>query len=151
MTATRTDWGCDMADLNFPKWAPSTRDERRPRPEDYRSGASARTRPADRPEVESPAMNEPDAPFDRTDEMTAGTAVNLRKLQEHLSRKPLDEIAILVHSLTYGEMIELCEAIWRSQPEGSDITQENLPALLHRWSKSRPAAVSPPPEELPPA
>ena len=83
--------------------------------------------------------------------MDAGTTVNLRKLQEHLSRKPLDEIAILVHSLTYGEMIELCEAIWRAQPEGSDITQENLPALLHRWSKSRPVAASHSPEELPPA
>jgi hypothetical protein len=74
--------------------------------------------------------------------MDTGTTVNLRKLQEQLSRKPLDEIAALVGGLTYGEMIELSEAIWRAQPEGSVITLENFPALLHRWSKSRPAAES---------
>jgi hypothetical protein len=65
--------------------------------------------------------------------------VNLRKLQEQLDRNRLDEIAALVLSLTYGEMIELADAIWKAQPEGSGITQENLSALLHRWSKSRPA------------
>jgi len=37
-------------------------------------------------------------------------------------------------------MIELSEAVWRAQPEGSAITLENFPALLHRWSKSRSAA-----------
>jgi len=72
--------------------------------------------------------------------MDSGTAVNLRKLQEQLSRKPLDEIATLVGSLTYGEAIELSEAIWRAQPEGSVITLANFPALLHRWSKCRSAA-----------
>jgi hypothetical protein len=34
-------------------------------------------------------------------------------------------------------MIELADAMWKSQPEGSAITQDNLPALLHRWCKSR--------------
>ena len=72
--------------------------------------------------------------------MDAGTKVNLRKFQEQLARSPLDEIATLVGSLTYGEMIELSEAIWRAQPGGSAITLENFPALLHRWSKSRSAA-----------
>lgn len=46
---------------------------------------------------------------------------------------------MLVHSLTYGEMIELSEAIWRAQHEGSTMTLENLPALLHRWSKRHSA------------
>jgi hypothetical protein len=69
--------------------------------------------------------------------MNTGTSVNLRKLQEQLDRKPLDEIAMLVQALTYGEMIELAEAMWKVQPDGSAVTQENLPALLHRWSKSR--------------
>jgi hypothetical protein len=68
--------------------------------------------------------------------MTPSTVVNLRKLQETLARKPLDEIATLVHGLTYGEMIEMAEAIWKTQPEGLVITLDNLPALLHRWSKS---------------
>jgi hypothetical protein len=34
-------------------------------------------------------------------------------------------------------MIELAEGMWKVQPDGSTVTQENLPALLHRWSKSR--------------
>ena len=70
-----------------------------------------------------------------------GSPVNLRKLQEQLDRNRLDEIAALVLSLTYGEMIELADAIWKAQPEGAGITQENLSALLHRWSKSRPAGT----------
>ena len=69
--------------------------------------------------------------------MNTGTNVNLRKLQEQLDRQPLDEIAMLVQALTYGEMIELAEGMWKVQPDGSAVTQENLPALLHRWSKSR--------------
>lgn len=69
--------------------------------------------------------------------MNTGTNVNLRKLQEQLDRQPLDEIAMLVQALTYGEMIELAEGMWKVQPEGTAVTQENLPALLHRWSKSR--------------
>ncbi len=69
--------------------------------------------------------------------MNTGTNINLRKLQEQLDRKPLDEIAMLVQALTYGEMIELAEAMWKVQPEGTAVTQDNLPALLHRWSKSR--------------
>jgi hypothetical protein len=65
------------------------------------------------------------------------TPVNLRKLDADLNRNRLDQIADLVVFLTYGDMIELADAIWKAQPEGTAITQENLPALLHRWSKSR--------------
>jgi hypothetical protein len=134
--------GDDMADANLPKWPPLIEAlERYPGPDDYRPGASARARPALR-ESEGSAMKEIDFPneqIEQKDEMTVGTAVNLRKLQEQLLRKPLDDIATLIHGLTYGEMIELSEAIWKAQPEGTAITAENLPALLHRWSKSRPA------------
>jgi hypothetical protein len=72
-------------------------------------------------------------------EMSRETAVNLRKLEERLTRKPIDEIAILVQGLTYGEMIELAQAMWKAQPEGSAVTQENLPVLLHCWSESHSA------------
>jgi hypothetical protein len=65
------------------------------------------------------------------------TPVNLRKLDADLNRNRLDQIADLVVFLTYGEMIELADAIWKTQPEGTAITQENLPALLHRWSTNR--------------
>jgi len=64
------------------------------------------------------------------------TPVNLRKLDADLNHNRLDQIADLVVFLTYGEMIELADAIWKAQPEGTAITQENLPALLHRWSKN---------------
>lgn len=74
--------------------------------------------------------------------MNSGTNINLRKLQEQLDRAPLDEIAMLVRALTYGEMIELAEAMWKVQPEGAVVTQENLPALLHRWSTSRATAAA---------
>jgi len=73
--------------------------------------------------------------------------VNLRKFQEQLDRNCLDEIALLLLALTYGEMIELANAIWKAQPEGSAITQDNLPSLLHRWSKSRSAPGNPRPSD----
>jgi hypothetical protein len=106
-----------------------------PRTDDYRSPCP---RAADREVPVSPAINEIEAPDERRGEMLSpGVAVNLRKLEERLTRKPLDEIATLIHGLTYGDMIELAEAMWKSQPEGSALTQDNLPGLLHRWCKSR--------------
>ena len=48
-------------------------------------------------------------------------------------RKPLDEIAALVRALTYGEMIELAEAIWSVKP-GEELTEASLPMTLHLWS-----------------
>jgi hypothetical protein len=63
--------------------------------------------------------------------------VNLQKLAEQLERRPIDEIAMLVRALTYGEMIELAEALWNAQLQGSDISKESLPGVLHRWSTSR--------------
>jgi len=79
------------------------------------------------------------APDENEDAMVS--PINLRKFQEQLNRNRLDEIAALVLALTYGEMIEMANAIWETQPEGSAITQDNLPALLHRWSKSRSAVA----------
>lgn len=73
--------------------------------------------------------------------MNSETNINLRRLQEQLDRQPLDEIAMLVRALTYGEMIELAEGMWKVQPDGAAVTQENLPALLHRWSQSRTVPV----------
>jgi hypothetical protein len=84
--------------------------------------------------------------FDMNDDyevaMNSGTNINLRRLQEQLDRQPLDEIAMLVRALTYGEMIELAEGMWKVQPDGAAVTQENLPALLHRWSQSRTVSVA---------
>jgi hypothetical protein len=54
---------------------------------------------------------------------------------------PLDEIATVIQSLTYGEMIEFSEAMWKNRPNGSAVTLENLPELLHRWSTSHSASA----------
>jgi hypothetical protein len=128
-----------MADVEVSRRPPQPRDliERRPISDDYRP---PRWRDGERESPDIPAMIEVDTSSHRSAEMNTGTAVNLRKLQEQLTRRPLDEIATLVQGLTYGEMIEFAEAVWKAQPEGSAITQENLSLLLHRWSKSRSAA-----------
>jgi hypothetical protein len=70
-------------------------------------------------------------------EKRMGAPVNVRKLREPQGRSRIDEIAALMLALTYGEMIALADAIWKAQPEGSTITAENLPAVLHHWSKAR--------------
>jgi hypothetical protein len=120
----------------FPKRASALGDmDRRPLTDDYGGG---RNGPGT---VRQGAPDEGTNRFDARNHhevaMNTGTNVNLRKLQEQLDRQPLDEIAMLVQALTYGEMIELAEGMWKVQPEGAAVTQENLPALLHRWSKSR--------------
>jgi len=81
----------------------------------------------------SPAMADIDSQTGHRSDMNTEMPPRLPK-PEH---KPLDEIATLVQSLTYGEMMELSETIWQSQPEGSPVTQADLPALLHRWAMSR--------------
>jgi hypothetical protein len=100
-------------------------------------------RAAEREVLDSPAMNAPN--HRGADMLSTEATVNLRKLEERITRNTIDEIATLIQSLTYGEMIELAEVMWKSHPEGSAITQENLAALLHRWSKSRSAAGNPRP------
>jgi hypothetical protein len=68
------------------------------------------------------------------DEINVGGSVNLQKLEEQLARGRLDEIAALMRALTYGEMIELAEGLWNLNGQGSEISKDNLPRLLHLWS-----------------
>jgi len=122
----------EVAEVDFPKRPPTLGEmDRRPLIDGYRSERSGAGT------VRQDAANDVARNgFDmRTHHEVAMNTV--RKLQEQLDRNPLDEIAMLVQALTYGEMIELAEAMWKVQPDGSAVTQENLPALLHRWSKSR--------------
>jgi hypothetical protein len=50
---------------------------------------------------------------------------------------PLDEIADITRSLTYGEMIDLADELWTAAG-GAEMTPKTLPAILHRWaSESR--------------
>jgi hypothetical protein len=52
-------------------------------------------------------------------------------------QKRLDEIASLIKSLTYGEMIELAGTIWQGQVAGSPVAEDGLPGMLHRWAMCR--------------
>ena len=49
----------------------------------------------------------------------------------------LDEIAEALRTLTYGQMLELAESMWKVNSQGSGITESDLPNVLYRWSKSR--------------
>jgi hypothetical protein len=93
--------------------------------------------PEDPRDIAADPLPLPDQEDEKEDAMVS--PISLRKFQEQLDRNCLDEIALLLLALTYGEMVELADAIWSAQPEGTAITKENLPALLYRWSKSRSA------------
>jgi hypothetical protein len=49
----------------------------------------------------------------------------------------LGEIAEALRTLTYGQMIELAESMWKVNPQASEITESDLPNVIYRWSKSR--------------
>jgi hypothetical protein len=67
----------------------------------------------------------------------ADTSGNLKTIKEQPAQQPLDDIAELILGLSYGQMIELCDAMWKGHPQKSPVTQERLPSLLHRWAMSR--------------
>ncbi len=83
----------------------------------------------------------PAAPVSRAEDIAAQEPepplVDLRKLEAELGRKRLDEIADVVRALTYGEMMELAESMWNVRPNDAELTEQNLPAVLYRWSTLR--------------
>jgi hypothetical protein len=97
-----------------------------------------------------PAADEVDTPIPRGTAMRTEASTKLRTSQDRFNGGPLDKIAMLVQGLTYGAMIELSDAIWNLQSEGTAVTRENLPALLHRWSTSRSSMLDDAAEEIPP-
>jgi hypothetical protein len=46
---------------------------------------------------------------------------------------PIDKIAELTRSLTYGDMIELATELWKAAGD-AEISAKTLPAILHRWA-----------------
>jgi hypothetical protein len=57
------------------------------------------------------------------------------KLEAELGEPPpLEQMRTLMRSLTYGEMIELASGLWHANQGGGTITEESLPAILHRWA-----------------
>jgi hypothetical protein len=63
--------------------------------------------------------------------------VNLHGDTDQPCHSRLDDIADALRTLTYGDMLELAESMWKVNSQGSDITESDLPNLLYRWSKSR--------------
>jgi len=125
-----------MTDLMFPKQPPTPReldtrlisDDYRPRSVRVRASSDADDASYQADELHEQSYEEASAEI--------SSQVNLRKLEHELSRNPLDEIATMVRALTYGEMMELAQAIWKIRPEGEGVDQNSLPMLLHRWSTS---------------
>jgi hypothetical protein len=119
-----------MADVIFPKRTPTPRElDTRPIPSDYRP---KRMRFLDTSDGE-------DDPRDQDyseASMEISGQVSLHKLEDELSRNRLSEIATLMRTLTYGEMMELAHAIWKIRPEGEEVDQYSLPMMLHLWSTS---------------
>ncbi len=116
-----------MIDVIFPKRAPTPRErDTRPVPSDYRPK-----------QLRAVGAGESDYYGDEPAGGLLDPGINLLKLEDELTRNRLNEIATLVRSLTYGEMMELAEAIWNIRPEGS-IDQQSLPMMLHMWSTSPP-------------
>jgi len=113
--------------------------ERHPIPPDTAPWASRRAGGTELKEFDSDAVVESDMPAHRKVEMKTRPTPDPR-IQQHQTLTPLDDIAALVQCLTYGEMIELSEAIWKSRSEGA-VTEETLPPVLHRWSASHLASA----------
>jgi hypothetical protein len=63
--------------------------------------------------------------------------LDLRRHRNELGHSRLDEIAKAIRALTYGEMLELADSMWKVNSHGSEITKSDLPGVLHRWSASQ--------------
>ena len=125
-----------MADVIFPKRAPMPRElDTRPVPDDYRP-KNLRMRASIYEDGENYQTDEFHEQNYSEASAEVASQVNLRKLEHELNRNPLNEIATMMRALTYGEMMELAQAIWKIRPEGEGVNQDSLPMLLHRWSTS---------------
>jgi hypothetical protein len=49
---------------------------------------------------------------------------------------PLEEIADITRSLTYGEMIDFAAELLKAAGD-TEITAKTLPAIVHQWSNQR--------------
>jgi hypothetical protein len=125
-----------MADVIFPKRTPTPRElDTRPIPSDYRP-RKMRFLDTDDGENGSYSGDDPRNQDYSETSMEISGQVSLHKLEDELSRNRLNEIATLMRTLTYGEMMELAHAIWKIRPEGEEVDQYSLPMMLHLWSTS---------------
>ena len=127
-----------MADVIFPKRPPTPRElDTRPIPSDYRP-KRMRVLEASGMENESYYGDELRDQDDSEVAMDFSGQLSLPKPKDELSRNRLNEIATLMRALTFGEMIELAQAIWKIRPQGEEVDQFSLPMMLHLWSTSSP-------------
>lgn len=118
-----------MIDVIFPRRSPTPRErDARPIPGDYRP-KQLRVVGSGGTESDAHYGDESGGPLED------GVGIDLARLEGELSLNRLDEIASLMRSLTYGEMMEFARAIWKIRPEGA-IDQNSLPTMLHLWSIS---------------
>jgi hypothetical protein len=130
-------WRTNMTEVEFPTRARPPRElNSRPLPDDYRP-KQLRMGHVVRAEAEHAADSNIHRPMGADEGTGPESAVILRKLEAELGRRPIEEIARLVRSLTYGEMIELASSMSEVEPKGSAITADNLPNMLYRWSTAR--------------
>jgi len=123
-----------MPDVLFPKRGPRPGElDIRPIPSDYRP---KRVRLLEGSEVEGYHDTDLSDQDDAEVAMDFSGQLRLPKPVDQSSHNRLNEIAALVRALTYGEMIELAQAIWKIRPEGEDVNQHSLPMMLHLWSTS---------------
>jgi hypothetical protein len=126
----------NMADVMFPRQAPKPRElDTRMVSDDYRP-RRVRTRVSSDADSENYRTEELNEHHYSEPSTEISSQVNLGRLEHQLRRNPLDEIATMVRALTYGEMMEFAQAIWKIRPEGEGVSQDTLPMLLHRWSTS---------------
>jgi hypothetical protein len=124
-----------MADVIFPKRAPTPRElDTRPIPSDYRP---RRVRLLDGSSTQSDGHYDDELINQNYSEAAIEISgqLSLPKPDE-FGRDRLNEIATLVRTLTYGEMMELAHAIWKIRPQGAEVDQHSLPMMLHLWSTS---------------
>ncbi len=125
-----------MADVIFPKRVPTPRElDTRPIPSDYRP---KRVRLLDTSSTAGESYYGDELSDQNYSEaaMEISGRVDLHRPEDELGRNRLNDIATLMRTLTYGEMMELAHAIWKIRPEGEEVDQYSLPMMLHLWSTS---------------
>jgi hypothetical protein len=107
---------------------------------EFKPGAPARPPPIARLAPPEPEADEPSVEYEAYETNDAIPLI----LGESPGR--LDEIATLMRTLTYGEMIELSAELWQARPPMMDtdsakkldgIIEAELPSIWHRWSNER--------------
>jgi hypothetical protein len=63
--------------------------------------------------------------------------IDLGEIAKQVEVSRTDQIKGLAKLLTYGEMIAMCEDIWKQSP-GTGMAKEDLPGVLHRWATGAP-------------